>query len=360
MKSILFVLDGGFDGGGAERVATRLIAGWVDRGIQVTVLSLSSSKSESYEISDQVARIYLGEITVSRNIFTKGFRHISNMFKLRNAIRDKRSDVVLSFLTRTNIRTILASLGLGRRLVISERSDPYHQPYKWFWKVLRYALYRHADVVTANTHMALTYMKCFVPAGKLAYIHNPIPLPELLAQPSTSKSILNVGRLVPLKSQILIVEALAITGVKDWVINILGDGSEEKRLASAAIRLAVENQLILHGFVTQTADFYLSAGIFVLPSVYEGMPNALLEAMSYGLPCVVSDSLPGALEHIEHGVTGLVFRSGDATDLAEKLLLLIRSAKLRNELGWAARERMRQFSCEKVLNDWDAVLFSHQ
>lgn len=357
MKSILFVLDGGFDGGGAERVATRLINGWVERGIKVMVLSLSGSRSEFYEVPDQVIRIYLGEIKPSSNLFVKGFRHISNMFKLRNVIRENQSDVVLSFLTRTNIRTILAGLGLGRRVVISERNDPYRQQCKWFWKMLRYALYRQADVVTANTHVALKYMKRFVPAGKLTYIHNPIQLPELHAQPSTSRLILNVGRLVPQKSQELIVQALAATGIKDWDINILGDGPEEKRLASTAAKLGVEDHLILHGFVTQTADFYLSAGIFVLPSVYEGMPNALLEAMSYGLPCIVSDSLPGALEHVEHGVTGLVFRSGDVTDLTEQLLLLIKNVNLRNELGLAARERMRQFSYDKVFDDWDAVLF---
>ena len=357
MKRIVFVLDGGLEGGGAERVATRLINGWVERGVHVTVVSLAGSRNEFYEISDQANRIYLDKIKPHSSFFSKVLHHISNMLKLRDAIRDNNSDVVLSFLTRTNIRVILASLGLGKRIVISERSDLRHQQYKWIWKALRYLFYRHADVITANTHIAIECMKRFVPIKKLVYIHNPITFPNLQAHPSTAKSILNVGRLIPLKSQILILEALSLTGVKDWVINILGDGPEETNLTSAAKTLGIENQLYLHGFVANTEDFYLDAGIFVLPSVYEGMSNALLEAMSYGLPCIVSNSLTGALEHIDHGVTGLIFESANINDLAEKLLLIINNPNLGNNLGLAARERMRQFTDERVFNDWDRALF---
>lgn len=357
MKSILFVLDGGFDGGGAERVATRLINGWIESGVEVTVLSLSNSRKESYEISDQVKRIYLNEIKASSNFFSKALRHISNLIQLRNAILNTQSDVVLSFLTRTNIRTILSSLGLGRRVVISERTDPNRQQCKWIWKALRYMLYRYADVVTANTQISIEYMRNFVPSVKLVYIHNPVLLPNKQAQPSISRSILNVGRLVPLKCQVLILEALATIEFNDWTLNILGNGPEEKHLVMNATRLDMEDVLVLHGFVTQTTDFYLNAGIFVLPSLFEGMPNALLEAMSYGLPCIVSDSLVGALEHIDHGVSGLVFRACDVNDLAEKILMLMSNPDLRNALGSVARERVSQYSCERVISDWNAILF---
>lgn len=356
-KSILFVLDGGFDGGGAERVASRLINIWVKAGIRVTVVSLSNERDDFYELPSQVNRVFLGKIANAGNSFAKLAVHFSSLWKLRKTIRQNQADVVLSFLTRTNIRTIVASMGLGKRVVISERNDPSKQHYKPIWKILRHLLYRRAAVVTANTKNAVEYMKSYVPDNKLVYIHNPILLPLQQATADRSQIILNVGRLVPQKAQALLFEAFARLNNADWRTHILGDGPEEQVLLSKAKSLNIENNISLKGFIKDTGRHYLEAGIFVLTSEYEGMSNALLEAMSFGVPCVVSDALPGALEHVSHGKTGFVFEGGNAGDLAKKLETLMASPELRKKMGSEGRIRMGQFSPEKVMQAWNEVLF---
>jgi glycosyltransferase involved in cell wall biosynthesis len=200
-------------------------------------------------------------------------------------------------------------------------------------------------------------MKSYVPEDKLAYMHNPVVLPINQAAPDKSRIILNVGRLVPQKAQGLIFEAFARLNCPNWRIHILGDGPEEQSLLSKAESLGIESNISLKGFVKDTERHYLEAGIFVLASEYEGMSNALLEAMAFGLPCIVSDALPGALEHIRDGETGLVFEGGNVQNLAEKLHMLMSSATLRVRLGDAARVRMREYSPEKVTQAWDEVLF---
>jgi glycosyltransferase involved in cell wall biosynthesis len=110
------------------------------------------------------------------------------------------------------------------------------------------------------------------------------------------------------------------------------------------------------GLVNNTQTYYLSAGIFVLPSIYEGTPNALLEAMSVGLSCIVSDSLPGALELIEDEKNGLVFSSEDVNDLARKLATLMKNPRLRVQLGKQARQDAKKFSPENIFPIWENVI----
>ena len=104
----------------------------------------------------------------------------------------------------------------------------------------------------------------------------------------------------------------------------------------------------LCGFKEDPNPYYESASIFVLPSIYEGTPNALLEAMAHGLPCIISDTLPGALEIVKNGVNGLVFQSGNEIDLAKKLKMLIEDSDLRKELGFAARNSIKSFNPDRI------------
>src|SRR5690625_5577966 len=88
-----------------------------------------------------------------------------------------------------------------------------------------------------------------------------------------------------------------------------------------------------HGFVRNPSEYYLKAGVFVMPSDFEGTPNALLEAMAHGLPSVVADCLPGALQFIRDGGNGPVFKAGGPDDLASKLSLLMMNPGRRNDKG---------------------------
>ncbi len=110
------------------------------------------------------------------------------------------------------------------------------------------------------------------------------------------------------------------------------------------------------GRVNNPFSYYNAADVFVLVSRYEGMPNALLEAMSFGLPVVVSDASPGPLEFVEHEVSGLVVPVENAEALESVLELLINDPELRHRLGETARRRVAECNLSNVSKVWEKVI----
>lgn len=355
---LVFVL-GGLNYGGAERVASHLLNYWYHDGWDLTLISRRGPANDFYEIPDDIERINLGGEGPSQNKLIALFRNLPFIWRLRQAIKESECEVVLSFLTKTNIHTILACIGLQKRVIISERNDTTRQDHPWPWATLREIVYRYADVVTANSEIAITGMQDYVPKEKLKMVPNPVFIPDEKAKPDQSQKLLNVGRLVPQKNQKLILEALANINpetLRGWTLDILGSGEEEEKLRDLAKAKDLEDQVILHGLVSDTGHYYSNASIFILSSVYEGTPNALLEAMSFGLPSIVSDSLPGALEIVDHGLNGLIFSSGNAEDLAKKIEILLHDPQLRSNMGAEAVESVKKYSPENVISIWELAI----
>lgn len=356
----LTFLLGGLQGGGAERVAVLLIEEWLKKGISINLITMRGPDKDVHPMPKGIKRIILGGEGESKNKITALFKNFVYLFKVRKAIKETGGNTVISFLTRANIYAIIACFGLRKHVVISERNDTTKQPLEWPWKKLRKNLYKYADVVTANSNIALESMKKYVPESKLKLVPNPVHIPdfESISNPEKSKVILNVARLTAHKRQSLLLDAVSILqdSFKQWTLVILGEGEERSNLEEQAGTLNIDHQVTMPGFVQNVSEYYKNAAMFVLTSEYEGTPNVLLEAMAHGLPCIVSDSLPGAMEFVENGVTGLVFKSGDSEDLARKLILLIENPKLRIQFGQAVHNRVREFAPKKVAKIWEKIL----
>jgi GalNAc-alpha-(1->4)-GalNAc-alpha-(1->3)-diNAcBac-PP-undecaprenol alpha-1,4-N-acetyl-D-galactosaminyltransferase len=160
------------------------------------------------------------------------------------------------------------------------------------------------------------------------------------------------------KAQDVLLDAFAQLGDEfdEWRLAFLGKGRLGGGLRARARSLGITKRVDWHGIVEDPHAFYRTARIFALPSRVEGMPNALLEAMSCGLPVVVSDGAPGPLELVEDGVTGLVVPVNDAAALAAALRRLAADESLRKRLGEAARERISEYDLSHALAEWEAVL----
>jgi glycosyltransferase involved in cell wall biosynthesis len=357
-KKITFVL-GGLVGGGAEKVASTLIKEWHLNGYEITLISRLGPEHDFFPIPEEVKRIVLGGEGESANKLIALYKNIPFVLRLRRAIKKTDNPVVISFLTKTNIHTLLATIGLSVRVIISERNDTTRQNYPNPWPQLRKWLYKYSDKVTANSDIALKGMREYVPEKKLRYVPNPVFIPRENASPHISGLILNVGRLVPQKAQHLLLEAfskLDENEKKQWKCAILGDGDEKENLKKQAYRLDISDMVELPGLVLNPSDYYKVAGIFVLTSEYEGTPNVLLEAMAHGLPVIVSDCLPGALEFIREGENGFVFKAGDSDDLCAKIKKLIENPDLRKRMGANAVENVSHLSTDKVIKVWDEII----
>ncbi len=347
-------------GGGAQRVALNLMRVWIDQGKRVQLITWLAEDTDFFELPAGVRRTVIGPKPLNAGRLAAHVFNLKAIGRIRQELRANSPKAVVSFITVTNIFVILAAAGLGRRLIISERNDPTRQNAGLIWGTLRRLLYRFADVVTANTAHAVEAMTGYVPRKKLRVVHNPVVIPDSADNSTRSPTVLNVGRLVPQKNQGLIISALKLLGetALDWRLEILGEGPLRTGLTEQARADGLEERVAMPGSVSDPDAHYKAAGIFVLSSAYEGTPNVLLEAMSHGLSCIVSDSLPGALEYVEHDVSGLVFRSGDAAHLAECLAMLMEREDLRHRLGAEARRRVEDYSVEKVAAQWDELLFS--
>ena len=158
---------------------------------------------------------------------------------------------------------------------------------------------------------------------------------------------------------IRLIEAFArfIRTAPDWKLHVAGDGPMAEELQTRVRALGLTDDVTFHGVVADPTPLLAKCRIFVLPSRFEGTPNALLEAMAHRMPCIVSDASPGPLRLIEHGANGLVVETGSVESLAGAMGKLSRDERLRRALGDAAFERVREFALDRVGPVWDQILF---
>lgn len=164
------------------------------------------------------------------------------------------------------------------------------------------------------------------------------------------------GRLDPQKGLQTLIEVMRSPSMEALGAHlvILGEGPQRTALEATIRRDGLAARVLLRGLVDDVAPYLRAADIFVFPSVGEGMPNALLEAMASGLPCVAS-AIGGCRDVIANGETGLLVPPGDAPALQEVVVTLVQSSPMRARLGAAARkEAVARFSLERMVDQYEA------
>lgn len=200
-------------------------------------------------------------------------------------------------------------------------------------------------------------------ADKLAFVPNPIVRHEtgtdtLRLSSFKAPVILIVANLNRRKGHDVLLQAFARLSpeLSNWRLAIVGEGEQEKTLREQVKALGIAERVDWYGQVANPFVFYRAASIFVLPSRSEGMPNALMEAMSYGLPVIVSNASPGPLDLVKDGESGLVVPVDDPVALAKAIELLGNSAALRKRLGHAGRKRVSEYDLSKVMPIWERII----
>jgi colanic acid/amylovoran biosynthesis glycosyltransferase len=167
---------------------------------------------------------------------------------------------------------------------------------------------------------------------------------------SSPSKLICVGRLAPEKGQGLLLEAIAALNASGFPthLRLVGDGPDRDFLERRAVELGVERQIEFAGWVDQNRlmSIYSETDLFVLPSLAEGIPMVLMEAMAMQIPCV-APCIAGIPELIEHGVEGMLYSVADVSDLTDKIRNLLESPDLMRRIGRHARLR--------VVRDYDAA-----
>ncbi len=168
------------------------------------------------------------------------------------------------------------------------------------------------------------------------------------------KVFLYSGRLVEGKGLDLLVRAIKKVAkeYKDILLVFIGSGDYQEKIPDMASSYGLEDFVKIEGTVDNVQEYLNASDIFVFPSLSEGMPNSLLEAMACGLP-VVASRIGGVVDIVEDGKSGILFEPGDVNGLANAMIRLLNDEELRKRLGEEAKKRVvENFSIDKVAGEY--------
>ena len=275
MKIVFFVPSLG--SGGAERVVSILATEMSDRSYDVHV-ALLANRNINYSLSDKVS-IHFLDCEKEQNLSAVK-RYVKRYSKIRSLIKQINPNIVISFMSETNIDVSLTMMGMNIPLVVSERNDPAIDPASKAKQWLRKIAYLKPSHFVFQTPDAQAYFSKRI-QRKSSIILNPLSLslPECF-NGEREKRIVSVGRLHPQKNIPLLLKAFSvfINEYPDYSLEIYGEGPLENQIRDLIQEMNLQDKVFLKGFCKDVHARIVNAAMFVMTSDYEGMPNALLEA----------------------------------------------------------------------------------
>ena len=345
--------------GGAERVTSYLANYFVSQGRIVHLISLTTGE-HAYPLSEEIT---ITEYDISPSLPVV-FRYISLIRHIRKTLKTIRPRVVLGMMSYSGSLACIANLGLGTPFIISERNDPYTSKgfSEFEKKILRFVYRTFVTKGVFQSKGALSYYYAETdPRGIV--IPNPL-FTESMPLPNTNsiglETIVSAGRLNFQKNFSLLIQAFHKVHSlhPSYRLIIYGEGEQRVELEALVHSLGLEQAVFLPGIEKDIFLRFLEAGMFVLSSNFEGMPNALIEAMAMGLPCISTDYSEGRGTVITEGKNGLIVPRNDAEALSNAMLYLIENPKYAQDLGREAAKIREALDSTSVCKQWLSAIES--
>lgn len=278
---------------------------------------------------------------------------------IRKIVKEIEPSVSISFLLDSNVFNIFACRGLNTKSVVCERNDPFKPGY-YKLKILR-PFFRWADGAVFQLPKVGEYYSNI--KGKTAVIPNPIAsFDDINVKPflQREKVITTLGRLdIQQKRTDILIEAFSqfIEDYPDYTLRLWGDGPDEDKLRLLVKEKELEDKVEFAGKTNTPIESIKDSRVFVLTSDYEGIPNALMEAMSIGLSCVSTDCRPGgAALLIKDRTNGHLVPKGSVNGIVDALKSVCCNPEYADWLGQNAREISSRFSEDTIGNMWDEYI----
>ena len=314
--------------GGAERVTSVLVNEWAKNDCETRILVTRTEKISKYPLAQNVEVVSCYEDIKKAKVGQLAIIRI-----IRETCKEWKPDVVISFYNDLCALASIAILGLHIPLIYSERNDPNRTNQRPIDQVYR----------------------------KIVVILNPLDTSAFPTHDFSNekKEIVSVGRLEPQKNQKLLIESFSMLAeeLPDYNLVIYGEGSLRKELEAFVESKGLTNRVFLPGAKSGIQNYIKDASLFVLSSDYEGIPNALIEAMAIGLPCVSTDCSPGgARELICSGENGAIVPCNSKKDLTNAIIEIINDKEKARQLGKQAeliRDRVNKMT---ISEEWIKII----
>jgi len=346
------LISAGLAGGGMERSLTSLANSFAAQGHKVTIVNLFKTDI-FFDLHPEINIIWP---QIRRESMHRLLYALKLLPYLRREIGRLKPDVVLSFGEYFNAYVVLSLLGTRQRLFLSDRMGPLLKlgfPLDQANKVL----YRFATGIIAQTQAAKRIIEAKTKAKNITVVSNAV-MPIDVSTLQKEKRVITVGRLSREKGHEVLLAAFARLSDSSWVLDIVGDGPKRKSLEEQAQLLGIAERVIFHGHQKHFGALLGRASVFVLPSYYEGFPNALVEAMSVPLAVISSDCVAGPSEIITHGQDGLLFEPGNVDALFDCLTALTGNENQRHDLASNAFKVRERFAFELMSKKYLSILIS--
>lgn len=335
--------------GGAERVLSVLSTPLADN-FEAVQYVLWEGGEPFYPVDERVKIVSLPELSGKKG-------RNKQLLSFRRLVKSEKPDLLLSFLTPYNMLVLLSTIGLNQKIVVAERTDPRRLlsgGKAGLW--LRDWLYRRANGILTQTEYAKScYDEKF--AVKTAVIYNPVMMNDgqvgVALRTEKEHLFVTAGRLEPVKGQTMMIDAFGAfhKSHPNYRLVIYGEGPMRETLQKQINNLGLQGAVVLAGRSNDLWNKIVNAEAFLLTSEYEGMSNALIEAMCLGLP-VISTKVAGATDLIKDGENGFLIDVHDMDSLTDRMTILADSPEQREQMGRGASEIYEQVRQDKICKQW--------
>ncbi len=340
------------NGGGMERVMVELANYFVaSKGANISIVLLGRAE-KFYSFDDRI------EIIEPPFAFNKKYRvyhTLKTLWYLRKTVRAMKPAVLLSFGERWNNFVLLALLFVKVKKFVSDRSSPEYQ-IGAFHNFLRKYLYKTAYGLIAQTGEARDNIAAIVQHKNITVIGNPVRNLSINRPAANENIILNVGRFDSTKKQKLLIEIFAAIDNEGWKLVLVGDGLFYEKAKKKMEELNMAGKVEFVGPSKNVDQYYSSSTIFAFPSILEGFPNALAEAMASPLACIAYDCLAGPKDIIDDNINGFLIPVNDEEGFKQKLQQLMKDEALREKFKSNAQQKMKQFNLQHIGDLYYATL----
>jgi len=326
------------------------------QGHNVEILVMAESK-DSYYVKPDVKIVPLLKDSEKKNGVYNAFVRIARLQKYMKSRKDVDRYVVM--LPKTTVMMLALAGNTRAKIIASERVDPATYGARMQKMLKHYA--KRADGFVFQTEDARAWYGDAVKNCRAEVIPNAIN-PDFIRPRYVGERIKRVvaaGRMTTQKNFALLINAFSKVANEfpEYMLTIFGEGPERQNLEAQIKKLGIEDRVSMPGHTDHMPEELEKSSLYVLSSDFEGMPNALMEGMAVGLPCISTDCPCGGPKFlIQDGKNGILVPVGDVDKMAEAMKALLIDEEKRNALGKEAATVQERLAPEKIYKQWEEFI----